>query len=77
MKYSIITINYFTKWVEVEPLATITEKKTISFMENNIIYRFEIPYILIVDNERQFDNPKFKEICTDLSINLKFVTLFI
>jgi hypothetical protein len=26
LKFLVVAIDYFTKWVEVEPLATITEK---------------------------------------------------
>ena len=31
-KFLIIAIDYFTKWVEVEPASTITEAKIISFV---------------------------------------------
>ena len=31
LKFLIIGINYFIKWVEVEPLATIMEKNVRSF----------------------------------------------
>ena len=31
-KFLIIIINYFTKWVEAEPIATITEAKITSFV---------------------------------------------
>ena len=32
MKFVVVEIDYFTKWVEVEPLAKITEKNIISFV---------------------------------------------
>lgn len=32
LKFLIVGINYFTKWVEVEALATITEKNVRSFV---------------------------------------------
>ena len=41
--FAVIAVEYFTKWVEVEPLATITEKKMESFMEKNILNWFSIP----------------------------------
>ncbi|KAI3465162.1 hypothetical protein Pfo_021825 [Paulownia fortunei] len=31
-KFLIVTVDYFTKWVEAEPLARITEKKVINFL---------------------------------------------
>ena len=58
-KFLIVVIDYFTKWVEVEPAAKITEAKITSFVWKNIVYRFKIPNIIISDNGRQFDNPKF------------------
>ena len=58
-KFLIVAIDYFTKWVEVEPAAKITEAKITSFVWKNIVYRFGIPNVIISDNGRQFDNPKF------------------
>ena len=46
-KFLIIVINYFTKWVEDKPAATIIEAKITSFVWKNIICRFGIPNILI------------------------------
>ena len=31
-KFAIVVIDYFTKWVEAEPLSTITEVKCTSFI---------------------------------------------
>lgn len=31
-KYAIVSIDYCTKWIEVEPLATISKKKTTNFV---------------------------------------------
>ena len=58
-KFLIVAINYFTKWVEVEPAAKIIKAKITSFIWKNIDYRFKIPNVIISDNGRQFDNPKF------------------
>lgn len=32
VKYVVFTVDYFTKWVEVEPLTRITEQKTTHFV---------------------------------------------
>ena len=37
LKFLIIAIDYFIKWVEVELVTTITEAKIISFVWKNII----------------------------------------
>ena len=59
-KFAIIGVDYFTKWAEAEPLATITEQKVRNFVWRSIIYRFGILKALISDNGKQFDNQKFK-----------------
>lgn len=61
-------MEYFTKWVEVKPLATIIEAKTTSFIWKNIICRFNIPHTIVTNNKKQFDNAKFKEFCDNLGI---------
>lgn len=52
MKFLLITIDYFTKWVEAEALATITEAKIQNFIWKNIVCRFRIPRMIILDNGR-------------------------
>ena len=49
-KFLIVAIEYFTKWVEAEPVETITEKRVIDFLWKNIICRFGLPRVLISDN---------------------------
>ena len=52
VKFAVIVVDYFTKWVEAEPLATITEKKMESFVEKNILSRFGVHRVLVSDNGR-------------------------
>ena len=49
VKFLLVAIDYFTKWVEAEALATITEAKIRSFVW---ICRFGIPMTIISDNGR-------------------------
>ena len=63
-----VGIDYFTKWVEAEALATITEKNIRSFIWRNIICKYGIPRVLVFDNGKQFDNRAFKDICSELGI---------
>ena len=62
-------MDYFTKWAEAEPLATITEQKIRNFVWRNIICRFGIPRAMVSDNGKQFDNAKFRDFCSELEIN--------
>ena len=64
LKFLIVGIDYFTKWVEAEALATITEKNMRSFVWRSIICRFGIPRVLISDNGKQFDNDFFWDFCS-------------
>ncbi|XP_014522936.1 uncharacterized protein LOC106779357 [Vigna radiata var. radiata] len=52
-KYLLVAINYFTKWIEVEALATISARKVQSFIWH-LICRFGIPQKIITDNGRKF-----------------------
>ena len=68
LKFLVVGIDYFTKWVEVEALAIITKKSIQSFVWRNIICRFKIPRILVSDNGKQFDNSAIKGFCSELVI---------
>ena len=56
LKFLVVGIDYFTKWVEAEALATITEKNIRSFVWRCIICRFGIPKALVSNNGKQFEN---------------------
>ena len=43
VKYAVVAVDYFTKWAEAMPLATITAKKIKDFVFNSIVCRFGIP----------------------------------
>ena len=68
LKFLVVGIDYFAKWVEAEALATITEKKIQCFVWRNIINRFGIPRVLVSDNGKQFDNSAFRDFCSELGI---------
>ena len=60
------------KWVKVETLATITEAKVQNFVWKNIVCRFEIPRMIILDNGCQFDSSGFRSFCSSLEIKNKY-----
>ena len=68
LKFLIIGIDYFMKWVEAKALATITEKNVQSFVWRHIICRYGIPRVLVSDNGKQFDNDSFRDFCSQLGI---------
>ena len=64
----VVGIDYFTKWVEAEALATIMEKNIWSFVWKNIICRYGILRVLVSNNWKQFDNSVFRDFCSELGI---------
>nr|XP_009388363.1 PREDICTED: uncharacterized protein LOC103975179 [Musa acuminata subsp. malaccensis] len=58
-KYIIVGVDYFIRWVEAEPLATITESQVERFVWRNIITRFGLPQSIVTDNGPQFAGRKF------------------
>ena len=68
LKFLVIGIDYFTKRVDAEALATITEKNIHSFVWRNIICRYGIPRELVSDNGKQFDSSAFRDFCSELGI---------
>ena len=50
LRFLIVVIDYFTKWVGAELVMIITEAKVTSFVWKNIIYRFGVPRVIISDN---------------------------
>ena len=68
MKFLVVGIEYFTKWMEAQPLAKITQQNVKNFIWKNIVCRFGIPRVLISDNGRQFDNTHFEDFCKHFGI---------
>ena len=44
-KYLLVDIDYFTKWVEAEPLANIRDVDVKRFVWKNIFTRFGVPHV--------------------------------
>ena len=63
-----VSTDYFTKWVEVKPLANIRDVDAKKFVWKNIVTRFGVLRTLISDNSLQFDSKSFRRYCYDLGI---------
>ena len=50
VRYAVVAIDYFTKWVEAEPLATITSKRVLDFVVKNIICWVRLPKNIMSNN---------------------------
>jgi len=47
VKFLIVGINYFTKWIEAKPLTTITTQQVQQFVWKDIICRYGMPHTII------------------------------
>ncbi|XP_073121339.1 uncharacterized protein [Henckelia pumila] len=74
-KFLLVAVDYFSKSVEAEPLAKITEKEVLNFLWKNIVCRFEIPRRLISDNGRQFYGSKVQSWCKQMKIEQVFTSV--
>lgn len=54
--------------VEAEALANIRDVDVKKFVWKNIVTRFGVPQVLILDNGLQFDSKDFWEYCNNLGI---------
>jgi len=50
MKYLVVPIEYFTKWIKAEPVVQITAHKVQHFVWKNIVCRFGVLKRLVSDN---------------------------
>nr|GEV27921.1 reverse transcriptase domain-containing protein [Tanacetum cinerariifolium] len=68
VKFLIVAMDYFTKWIEAKAAATITDGQVKKFVWDNIVCRFGIPGEIISDNGKQFADNPFKDWCDKLNI---------
>jgi transposase InsO family protein len=67
-RFLFVAIDTFTKWMEAMPVVNITQEATIKFLQS-IIYRFDIPRWILIDNGTQFKGAKFMRCCIDFGIH--------
>ena len=68
----LVGTDYFTKWVEAEPLVNIRDVDAKKFLWKNIVTHFEVPNTLILDNGLQFDRKSFRRYCGELGITNRY-----
>ena len=73
-RYLLVGTDYFTKWVEAEPLANIRDVDAKRFVWRNIVTRFGVPRTLISDNGLQFNSKAIRRYCCELRIANRYST---
>jgi len=69
-RFILVLTDYFTKWIEAEAYAQVTDKEVRGFVWKNIICRHGLPYEIVTDNGSQFMSGNFKEFCSKWNIRL-------
>ncbi|GKB21433.1 reverse transcriptase domain-containing protein [Tanacetum coccineum] len=70
INYLIVAIDYFYKWLEAKPVATITRKRVKNFPFDNIVCKFGVPATIITDNRTQLINKPFRSWAKGLEIKV-------
>jgi hypothetical protein len=63
LKYVVVVVEYFSKWIEAKPLDTKNSATVQKFFWQNIVCRFGVQKVITVDNGTQFDAETFKVFC--------------
>jgi hypothetical protein len=72
LKYVVVAVEYFSKWIEAKPLATITLATLQKFFWQNIVCRFDVPKAITVYNGTQFDVETFKTFYNQIGTKIHF-----
>jgi transposase InsO family protein len=72
--YVVVAVEYFSKWIEAKPLATITLAIVQKFFWQNIVCRFNVQKAITVDNVTQFDAETFKDFCVQIGTKIHFAS---
>jgi transposase InsO family protein len=75
LKYVVVAVEYFSRWIEAKPLATITSVTVQKFFWQNIVCRFGVPKAITMDNGTQFDVETFKDFCDQIGTKIHFASV--
>jgi len=75
MKYLIVAIEYFTKWIEAESVTLITAHKVQHFVWTSIVCRSGISKHLVSDNGTQFASQQLGNLCIEFGIKQVFASV--
>ncbi|XP_040369471.1 uncharacterized protein LOC121051315 [Rosa chinensis] len=67
-KFIIVATDFFTKWVEAEPLKEASGNTIRQFIFRNILYRFGIPEVLVSDRGAEFMGGPVEQLVNDFGI---------
>jgi hypothetical protein len=71
-KCIITTMDHFTRWSKVAPPKVVNTNQVVSFLNTNIITRFDIPECLVFDNSSYFSSLDMSVFALEKGIKLKY-----
>jgi len=75
-RFILVTMDYFTKWVEVASYASVTQNVIVKFIKREFICHYGIPRKLITDNATNLNNKMMTKLCVDFKIQHHNSTLY-
>ncbi|GKC75762.1 reverse transcriptase domain-containing protein [Tanacetum coccineum] len=75
IKFLIVAMDHFTKWIEAKAVATISGGQVKKFVWDNIVCCFGLPGEIVSDNGKQFSDNPFKDWCEKLNITQRFASV--
>lgn len=75
IKFLIVLVEYFTKWIEAKAVSNISTTRIKNFVWRNIVCRFRSPTRPVSNNRIQFTSGTFHEACTKLGVRQSFSSI--
>jgi hypothetical protein len=70
-RFILVSIDKFTKWIEVRPVAKVTSVEAAKFMQD-ITHHFSLPNKTITDLGAAFTGSAFLDFCQDNTIDVYY-----
>jgi IS30 family transposase len=74
--FTIVAVEYFTKWVEAKPLMNVSSASIQKLFWQNIICHYGVPRHITVDNAKYFDITMFKDFYQQIRTKVTFASVY-
>ncbi|CAF4255358.1 unnamed protein product, partial [Rotaria sordida] len=71
-RFLLVIVDYFTRWIELFPLRTITSIDIAQILINELFTRYGMSTFILLDNGPQFVSLLFQNFCETVGIEQKF-----
>lgn len=68
VKFLLVAIDYFTKWIKARPLQEILASEVEKFTWKHLICGYSLPYAIITDNSTKFKAQAYKQFLSRLVV---------